>query len=81
MYPMDIQMKSAGFRLRVEPELRQAFIDACKASDLSAAQVLRSFMKSYIGEASIGMQGNLFVGEEPSNYASDKDSPGKKEKT
>lgn len=66
-------MKSAGFRIRVEPELRQAFVDACKESDLSAAQVLRSFMKNYVKEAGAAMQGDLFVAEESPTYSQNKD--------
>jgi hypothetical protein len=72
---MDIQMKSAGFRIRVEPELREAFVSACKAGDQSAAQVLRSFMRNYVDEAGTAMQGDLFVAEEPATYSNNKYNP------
>jgi hypothetical protein len=41
-------MKDAGMRIRVEPELREAFVSACREQDLPAAQVLRGFMKEYV---------------------------------
>lgn len=41
-------MKEAGMRIRIEPELREAFVTACRTQDLPAAQVLRSFMKEYV---------------------------------
>lgn len=75
MYPVDIQMKSAGFRIRVEPELRQAFVDACKANDRSAAQILRSFMKNYVEEAGAALQGDLFVAEDRATYLKNKNYP------
>lgn len=43
-------MKDAGLRIRVQRELRQAFIEACKADDKSAAQVLREFMREYVSD-------------------------------
>jgi len=41
-------MKDAGMRIRVEPELRDKFINLCRDNDVPAAQVLRSFMREYI---------------------------------
>lgn len=41
-------MKDAGMRIRVEPELREAFIAACRGQDMPAAQVLRGFMREYV---------------------------------
>lgn len=41
-------MKDVGLRIRVQRELREAFIEACKGEDKSAAQVLREFMRAYI---------------------------------
>lgn len=40
--------KDAGFRIRVERELRDEFVDACRAHDRPAAQVIRDFMRQYI---------------------------------
>lgn len=41
-------MKDAGMRIRVEPELRDDFVRLCREQDLSAAQVLRRFMRNYL---------------------------------
>ena len=35
-------------RIRVEPELREKFVNLCRDNDVPAAQVLRSFMREYI---------------------------------
>ena len=39
-------MKDSGFRIRVETHLRDAFVKACQEEDQSAAQVLRTFMRT-----------------------------------
>ncbi len=41
-------MKDAGLRIRVQRELREEFLAACREQDKSAAQVLREFMRSYV---------------------------------
>lgn len=41
-------MKEVGMRIRIEPELREAFITACRGQDMPAAQVLRGFMREYV---------------------------------
>ena len=41
-------MKDVGLRIRVQKELREEFLAACKAQDKPAAQVLREFMRSYV---------------------------------
>lgn len=46
-------MKDAGMRIRVEPELRDQFINLCRDNDVPAAQVLRSFMREYIHTSTI----------------------------
>lgn len=50
MYPSDTLsgMKDAGLRIRVQRELREQFLEVCRAQDRPAAQVLRDFMKEYI---------------------------------
>ena len=53
-------MKSAGFRIRLEPELRRAFVEACNEADISAAHVLRQFMRDYIDRSAGAKQQNLF---------------------
>jgi hypothetical protein len=37
--------KDTGFRIRVERDLRDAFLEACRAQDKPAAQVIREFMR------------------------------------
>lgn len=58
-------VKSVGFRIRIDPELRQDFIRACKAEDLSAAHVLRVFMRSYVDRSIAARQLDLFDQQEP----------------
>jgi antitoxin component of RelBE/YafQ-DinJ toxin-antitoxin module len=41
-------MKDAGMRIRVEQQLRDEFIAACRSKDLPASRVIRRFMKSYV---------------------------------
>ncbi len=52
MYPLVtlLRMKDVGLRIRVQRELREQFLDACKAQDKPAAQVLREFMREYLAE-------------------------------
>jgi len=53
-------MKESGLRIRVDNDLRQAFLSTCKSEDLTAAQVLRAFMRSYIEQRGGGLQIELF---------------------
>ncbi len=41
-------MKDVGFRMRVQWELSEQFLEACRAHDKPAAQVLREFMREYV---------------------------------
>jgi len=41
-------MKDAGLRIRVQRDLREQFLEACRADDKPAAQVLREFMREYV---------------------------------
>jgi hypothetical protein len=41
-------MKDAGLRIRVQRDLREAFLEVCRAQDKPAAQVLREFMRAYV---------------------------------
>jgi hypothetical protein len=43
-------MKDAGLRIRVQRELREQFLEVCRAQDKPAAQVLREFMREYVLE-------------------------------
>ena len=58
-------MKSAGFRIRIEPALRQAFVQACNEKGVSAAHVLRSFMRNYVDRTLALKQTSLFDQPEP----------------
>ena len=44
----EVDMKDVGMRIRVEPELREEFVDICKQQDVPAAQVIRTFMREFI---------------------------------
>lgn len=41
-------MKDSGLRIRVERTLRDRFLEACRAHDKPAAQVIREFMRAYV---------------------------------
>lgn len=43
-------MKDVGLRIRVQRELREQFLEVCRARDKPAAQVLREFMREYVAE-------------------------------
>lgn len=45
-------MKDSGMRIRVEQELRDAFVAACQKLDVPAAQVLRQHMKAVVEKVS-----------------------------
>ena len=53
-------MKESGLRIRVESQLREDFLLVCKKEDLTAAQVIRAFMRSYIDQQRRGRQPELF---------------------
>lgn len=40
--------KDSGLRIRVQRELRDRFLEACRAQDKPAAQVIREFMRAYV---------------------------------
>lgn len=60
--------KSANYRIRVEPDLHQKFLDACKSEDRPAAQVIREFMRGYVNQHRAALQADLFVAEQPQDY-------------
>jgi hypothetical protein len=47
----DMKTKDAGLRIRIDRELREAFVSACRAHDKPAAQVLREFMQDYVNSS------------------------------
>lgn len=48
--------KDVGLRIRINKELRQAFVEACQAQDMPASEVLREFMRHFAEQQSA--QGN-----------------------
>jgi hypothetical protein len=48
--------KDSGLRIRVQRDLRDRFLEVCRAQDKPAAQVLREFMRAYV-ERQEGAQG------------------------
>jgi hypothetical protein len=48
--------KDVAFKIRIQSELRQEFVETCSAQDRSAAQVIREFMRSYISQHYAGLQ-------------------------
>jgi len=52
--------KDTGLRIRVDRQLRQDFIEACRAQDKPAAQVLREFMRDYVRKHRHEVQQELF---------------------
>lgn len=63
--------KSANYRIRVEPDLHQEFLDACKAEDRPAAQVIREFMRDYVKKFRFDRQTDFFVAEPQRVYRSE----------
>ena len=53
-------MKESGLRIRLEERLRADFLMACKRRDLTAAQVLRAFMRAYVDGSPPLAQQELF---------------------
>lgn len=58
---MALKTKDVGFRLRVERQLRNEFVELCRAEGRPAAQVLREFMKQYVAGARSLSQQDLFA--------------------
>ena len=58
--------KDVALKIRVEKTLREEFLAVCKAHDLPAAQVLRSYMREYVTQYRTTSQGNLFDMQQPS---------------
>ena len=45
--------KDVAFKIRIDQELRRAFVEACQAEDRPAAQVVREFMRTYVAERQV----------------------------
>lgn len=52
--------KDSGMRIRVEKDLREAFVQACRAQNRPAADVLRDFMRAFTEKQPYG-QADLFA--------------------
>lgn len=57
---MAVKTKDAGLRVRVEKELRQEFVESCRAAGRPAAQVLREFMREFVTRERATAQRSLF---------------------
>lgn len=59
-------MKDVGIRIRVENELREKFIQACRDSDVPASQAIRGFMKNVVEDrARLAFQPDLYSSASP----------------
>ena len=47
-YTNPMKAKDAGLRIRIERQLRDEFLEACRVRDRPAAQVIREFMREYV---------------------------------
>lgn len=52
-----MKTKDAGLRIRIDRELRDAFVAVCREQDKPAAQVLREFMRDYVRECEAPKEG------------------------
>jgi len=50
--------KDSGFRIRVQSDLREKFVELCRAQDKPAAQVLREYMREYVARHESANDGN-----------------------
>ena len=53
-------MPPSGFRIRVDDQLREQFISICRSQDMTAAQVLRAYMRDYVERHHTDDQIDLF---------------------
>jgi hypothetical protein len=59
--------KDVGLRIRMDRDLREAFVEACRVQDLPASQVLRDFMLTFVNRSSGGNQLPLPLKNEADN--------------
>ncbi len=45
-----IAMMGVGLRIRVQRDLREQFLEVCRAQDKPATQVIREFMREYVAQ-------------------------------
>ncbi len=51
MHPLatlSVMKKDAGLRIRIDRDLREKFLEICRAQDRPAAQVIREYMRAYV---------------------------------
>lgn len=78
---MSWKTKDAGLRLRVEREIRQEFVEACRGEGKTAAQVLREYMRDYIARNRAAAQRELFSQTESTlNWPVGQSSPADRDK-
>ena len=53
--------KDCGMRIRIEKELREAFVQACHAQERAASDVLREFMRVFAAKPE-QRDGSIFGG-------------------
>lgn len=59
--------KDVGLRIRVDRDLREAFVEACRVQDQQASQVLRDFMRTFVDRSSGGSQLPLPLSKDKDN--------------
>jgi hypothetical protein len=59
---------NSGFRIRVDENLRKRFIDACRAKDRTASQVIRDFMRNYVDPSLEMGQQQLFQNNDSNEF-------------
>lgn len=52
--------KDVGLRIRIDRDLRDAFVEACRSQDMAASAVLREFMRSY-AQQTHSLEGQLLL--------------------
>ena len=67
VYPMvtltTMGTKDVGLRVRIERSFREECLEACRAENKPAAQVIREFMREYVAKRQAEAQGSLFAAE------------------
>lgn len=48
MVTLQVMNKDSGLRIRIQRDLRDRFLAACRAEDKPAAQVVREFIREYV---------------------------------
>lgn len=52
----DMKTKDCGMRIRIDKQLREEFLEACRSEDRAASDVLREFMRTYIKQHSFAQR-------------------------